>query len=254
MNCGPIVVIPARYESSRFPGKPLFIIDGLSILERTYRQVCKCDHISACFVATDDERIFEHATSFGAKVIMTSKECRSGTDRIAEAMIQSEELMHAPMIVNVQGDEPCIDPANISKVIKVLLLHEEAHIGTLVAPIVREEDLHNPNVVKCVRSTKDTVLYFSRQPIPGTKIGPTLAQSTYLRHIGIFSYRPDFLQIFAKLPETPLQQTEDLETLRAIEHGYTIVAAEVSHHNPDVNVPKDIEEVQKWIENQSFSS
>ncbi len=254
MDFGPIVIIPARYQSSRFPGKPLALIKGVSLLERTYRRVGLCPHVATCYIATDDERIAEHATAFGAPVIMTPSDCPTGTDRIAHAILSRDDLKEAPMIVNVQGDEPCIDPNTISKVIQTLILHPHASVGTIVSPIQSQEELHNLNVVKCVRSIHGTVLYFSRQPLPGSKSGCDFAKTTYFRHIGIFSYRPDFLVQFAKLPPTPLQLAEDLETLRAIEHGYTVVAAEVPKHSPDVNVPEDIEEVEKWIENQSFSS
>jgi 3-deoxy-manno-octulosonate cytidylyltransferase (CMP-KDO synthetase) len=254
MNFGPIVVIPSRYQSSRFPGKPLAMIKNMSLLERTYRQVLLCPHVAACYIATDDERIYNHAQEFGASAIMTSPDCQNGTERIAEAIRSSEELQKAPMIVNVQGDEPCIDPATISKVITTLLLNSQASVATIVSPIKNEQELTNPNIVKCVRTLDGSVLYFSRAAIPGTKKTSPHPLQTYFRHIGIFAYRPDFLIQFALLPPTPLQLAEDLETLKAIEHGYCVVAAEVDQHGPDVNVPQDIEEVVQWIENQSFSS
>jgi 3-deoxy-manno-octulosonate cytidylyltransferase (CMP-KDO synthetase) len=255
MNVGPVcVVIPARYASSRFPGKPLAPIQGISLLERTYRQVRLCKHVNFCVIATDDPRIEAHAKAFGADVVMTSPDCPTGTDRIAEAVTQRADLRAASMIVNVQGDEPCIDPKTISKVISVLHDAPEASIGTIVAPIHSEQDLLNPNIVKCVKTLSGRALYFSRHAIPGSKGGVGKTLIPYYRHIGMYAYRPEFVVQYAKLPPTPLQQAEDLEMLRAMEYGFFIAVAEVAHHSPDVNVPSDIQEVEKWIQSQSFCS
>ena len=249
-----VVVIPARYGSTRFPGKPLCMINGISLIERTYRQAKLCRNVTHCVVATDDDRIAQHARSFGADVIMTSSRCATGTDRIAEAIGISDDLRKASTIVNVQGDEPCIDPETISKVVLALSASKHDSIGTAIAPIHSEKDLLNPNIVKCVKTTSGRALYFSRQPIPGSKTGVSVDTIPYFRHVGIYAYSPEFLLQFAALAPTPLQQVEDLEMLRAMEHGYTIAVTEVSHHSPDVNVPSDIQEVQRWIESQSFYS
>jgi 3-deoxy-manno-octulosonate cytidylyltransferase (CMP-KDO synthetase) len=248
------VVIPARYGSTRFPGKPLIKINGTCLLERTYRQVLLCPLVSHCVIATDDERIAEAARSFGADVVMTSSSCATGTDRVAEAVRQRDDLKKAEMIVNVQGDEPCIDPDTIATVINILPPSPHDGIGTVIAPIRTEEELLNTNVVKCVKTTAGGVLYFSRHVIPGSKSGIRLDAIPYYRHIGIYSYRPEFLLRFSTLPPTPLQQAEDLEMLRAMEHGFPVTVAEVQHHSPDVNVPSDIEEVEQWIKSQSFYS
>lgn len=249
-----VVVIPARYGSTRFPGKSLVKIDGISLLERTYRRVLLCQLVTHCIIATDDERIAQAAGSFGADVVMTSESCPTGTDRIAEAVRARDDLRRAEMIVNVQGDEPCIDPEAITKVIEVLSSSPGDSIGTAVAPLRSEEELRNRNIVKCVKTTTGRALYFSRHAIPGSKDGIRIPTVPYFRHIGIYAYRPDFLLQFAALPPTPLQRAEDLEMLRAMEHGYTIAVAEVQHHSPDVNVPSDIEEVQRWIKSQSLYS
>ena len=254
MDLGPVcVVIPVRYASSRFPGKPLTLIRGLSLLERTYRRVGLCPHIHACVIATDDPRIAAHAKAFGADVVMTSQNCPTGTDRIAEAVSLRPDLQAASMIVNVQGDEPCMDPETISKVIIAKNSSPDASIGTAVAPIRSEEELRNPNIAKCVKTLSGRALYFSRHAIPGTK-GGAAGSISYFRHIGIYAYTPEFVLRYASLPPTPLQQAEDLEMLRAMEHGFSIVVAEVSNHSPDVNVPSDIQEVEKWVQSQSFCS
>jgi 3-deoxy-manno-octulosonate cytidylyltransferase (CMP-KDO synthetase) len=252
---GPVfAVIPARYGSTRFPGKSLVRIDGVSLLERTYRRVMLCQLINHCVIATDDERIADAARAFGADVVMTSRECATGTDRIAEAVRSRDDLKKAAMIVNVQGDEPCIHPDTIAKVVEVLVSSTHASIGTAVAPLRSEADLLNKNVVKCVKTPAGQALYFSRHPIPGSKDGIRMQGIPYFRHVGIYSYRPDFLLQFSALPPTPLQQAEDLEMLRAMEHGFTIAVAEVHQYSPDVNVPSDIEEVQQWIKSQHSCS
>ena len=252
MVVGPVfVVIPARYNSTRFPGKSLFKINGISLLERTYRRVMLCPAIDHCIIATDDERIQSAACQFGADVVMTSPECATGTDRIAQVVNMRDDVKKANIIVNVQGDEPCIDPLTIAKVIEVLSSSPDDSIGTAVAPISSEEELINTNIVKCVKTTTGRALYFSRHAIPGTKVGIRMDAIPYFRHVGIYAYSPEFLMRFSALPATPLQQAEDLEMLRAMEHGFTIAVAEVQHHSPDVNVPSDIEEVQRWIKSQS---
>lgn len=245
-----VVVIPARYGSSRFAGKPLCMIDGVSLLERTYQRVKLCPLIDKCLIATDDLRIAKLAFSFGSDVVMTSPNCATGTDRIAEAVRNREELQKASMLVNVQGDEPCIDPETISKVVEVLAASKGDSIGTAVFPITSEKDLLNQNIVKCVKTPSGRALYFSRHPIPGSKEALRIDNTRYFRHVGIYAYSPEFVLRFSSLTPTPLQQAEDLEMLRAMEHGYTIAVTEVPHHSPDVNVPSDIEEVQRWIKNQ----
>ena len=205
-------------------------------------------------IATDDPRIQEHARSFGADVVMTKPTCATGTDRIAEAIAKREDLQKASMIVNVQGDEPCIDPLTISKIVALLAASPSDSISTAVARIISEQDVINPNVVKCVKTPNGRALYFSRHPIPGSKGPIRMDAIQYFRHIGVYAFRPEFVMQFAALSPTPLQLTEDLEMLRAMEHGYTIAVTEIENHYPDVNVPSDIEEVKRWIENQPLYS
>ncbi len=249
-----IVVIPARYSSTRFPGKPLVMINGVSLLERTYRRVMRCQLINHCVIATDDERIMQAAHAFDADVVMTSASCFTGTDRVAEAVRLRDDLKNAEMIVNVQGDEPCIEPDTIAKVVEVLRSSPLDSMGTAIAPIRSKEELVNTNIVKCVKTATGKALYFSRHAIPGSKQGIQVDSLPYFRHVGIYAYRPEFLLRFSALPPTPLQQAEDLEMLRAMEHGFSIAVAQVSHHSPDVNVPSDIQEVEQWIQSQPLSS
>lgn len=253
MTRGAVAIIPARFASTRFPGKPLVPIKGITLLERTFRRVLLCPDIVRVIIATDDERIASCGRSFGAEVCMTSTSCPTGTDRLAEVIQKDKELLQASAIVNVQGDEPCIDPDTISKAIAALLGDGSNSIGTVIAPIRSEEDLLNPNVVKCVKTLSGKALYFSRQVLPGSKKEHSLNSGcTYFRHIGMYAFRPEFVLTFASLPATPLQKREDLEMLRAMEHGYSIGVAEVENHSPDVNTPEDIEEVTRWIESQSI--
>jgi 3-deoxy-manno-octulosonate cytidylyltransferase (CMP-KDO synthetase) len=255
MSIKAVAIIPARFSSTRFPGKPLALIKGKTLLERTYNRVQLCRDIDRIIIATDDERIKDCAERFGAEVMMTSATCPTGTDRLAEVVRKDATLMRASAIVNVQGDEPCVDPQTISKALSALLSDKSVSIGTVVAPIKHEQDLQNLNIVKCVKTLTGKALYFSRQALPGTKKGMNfISGCTYFRHIGMYAFRPDFLLLFASLPSSPLQQTEDLEMLRAMEHGYTIGVAEVEHHSPDINTPEDIEEVLTWIEFQSIYS
>lgn len=245
-----VVIIPARYASTRFPGKPLATIEGISILERTYKQVLLCPEVDLCIIATDDDRIATHAKSFCKEVVITPS-ANTGTDRIAGVVKSRPQLQQAFAIINVQGDEPCLPPTTISAVVKKLRMSSEVQLATAVAPILTQQELNNPNVVKCVRSLDGRALYFSRHPIPFTKSKDNLP---HVRHVGIYGFRPEFLLKFASLPSTPLQQAEDLEMLRAMEHGYQIAVAEVPYHSPDVNIPDDLEEVQQWIKNQHFCS
>ena len=244
-----IVIIPARYQSSRFPGKSLELINGVSLLQRTYERVLLSSLVTKCIVATDDERIFDHALSFGASVEMTPVDCQTGTDRVAWVVKKDAVLQENSIIVNVQGDEPCLNPKTIDSVVERLLEMPEAGIATAISPIDTQEEVQNPNIVKCVKSTSGTALYFSRQPIPYQKEGRS---TPYYRHIGIYAFRPDYLLAYSQLPTSFLQESEDLEMLKALEHGGTIAVTQIERHAPEVNSPKDIIEVEKWI--QSFCS
>jgi len=244
-----VVVIPARYHSSRFPGKSLELIGGVSLLQRTYQQVLLSPVVTKCVIATDDSRICDHAHSFDAQVVMTPLECETGTDRVAWVVEQDPELQKNTIIVNVQGDEPCLNPKTIDSVVERLQTMPKAGIATAVSPIHDEKDVENPNIVKCVQTASGTALYFSRQPIPYKKADKS---TPYYRHIGIYAFRPNYLLEYSNLPRSCLQESEDLEMLKALEHGGTIAVTQIERHAPEVNTPEDIIEVEKWI--QSFYS
>jgi len=242
-----VVIIPARYASTRFPGKPLIDIDGLTLLQRTYNRVQLSPLVTRIIIATDDQRIFDHAQSFGGECVMTSPDCLTGTDRVAEVVVQQPELQEKTMLINVQCDEPCFDPTIIDKIASTLSSSDD--IATAVTPLINEKDLVNPSIVKCVKRLDGRALYFSRQPIPRVQ---KQAHFSYFRHIGIYAFWPKFLLKFMTLPATPLQLTEDLEMLKALEHGFSIATVEVESCAPEVNTREDISKVIAW--NQSFCS
>ncbi len=234
------VVIPARYESQRFPGKPLALIHGKSLIQRTYERVSLCPFIDVVVVATDDERIQKHVLDFGGTVCMTSSDCSTGTDRVGQAYTKMLELQNSNIIINVQGDEPCIDLNTIKSVADVLIVNPETDIATAVSPITSINELFSPNVVKCVLSRSDRVLYFSRAVIPNNKKLTPSTTTSYLRHIGIYGFRRQTLEKFMNLAPTPIQIEEDIEILRALENDMPVQAATVQQHAPGVDVPGDI--------------
>lgn len=246
-----IGIIPARYQSSRFPGKPLALIHGTSLLQHTYTNAKKVKGIDHLVIATDDDRIFKHAKEFGAAVVMTSPDCPTGTDRLAEVVRTHTSFSSADIIVNIQGDEPVIDPLAIDAVIQKLVNDKEAVMATAVT-LLKEEEAFNPSVVKCVTDNKGRALYFSRNLIPGSKNGFNPSQS-YYKHLGIYAYRRDFLLKYATLSPTALQLAEDLEQLKVLEHGYTIQVAHVKGASIGVDTPEDIQKVEHHIWQQNTS-
>jgi 3-deoxy-manno-octulosonate cytidylyltransferase (CMP-KDO synthetase) len=249
-----VAIIPARYGSTRFPGKPLIEIQGKTLIQRTYENAKKCRLLDEVMIATDDQRIFDHANSFGAPVIMTPESCPTGSDRLAFVIEHVPRLQQAEIIVNVQGDEPCLDPSVISHLITTLREDDSAVMSTAVVKLTSEDEAHNPSEVKCVLALDGTALYFSRSLIPGS---PRLAYQNdipYYKHLGIYAYRPDFLLKYVRLPMTPLQVVEDLEQLKVLEHGYKIKAAIVESASVGVNTPEDIKRVeQELCKQNSFS-
>lgn len=211
-----IAVVPARYGSSRLPAKALAEIGGVPMVVRVWRQASKARSLSRVVVATDDERIAVPVREAGAEAIMTSAAHVSGTDRIAEVA----RLIHADVYVNVQGDLPFIEPADLDALVAPMRDDETIAMATLATPIIDALEWNNPSVVKVVCGTDGNALYFSRSPIPHMRDGGMPKQA--LRHIGVYAYRRDFLLKFAELPEGVLERVEKLEQLRALEHGYTI--------------------------------
>jgi 3-deoxy-manno-octulosonate cytidylyltransferase (CMP-KDO synthetase) len=234
-----IGIIPARYSATRLPGKPLADICGKPLIQYVYEQAKKSGLLEDVIVATDDERILEAVEEFGGKAVMTSPSHPSGTDRCAEVARQID----CDFVINIQGDEPLIPPEVIDKVAEALMESDEEIPMTSAATIANEEERENSNVVKVVTDQKGIALYFSRSPIPfyRNQVAPTL------RHIGIYGYRKDFLLKFVSLPQTPLEKTESLEQLRALEHGFKIRIVLVDYSPVGVDTPEDLERVRKLL-------
>lgn len=235
-----IGIIPSRFDSTRFPGKPLVDIVGKSMIQRVYEQASKAASLSEVVVATDDQRIFDHVVSFGGKAEMTSSEHLSGTDRCAEVL---ENRADVDVVINIQGDEPFIDPEQIDQLAE-LFKDEKTVIATLIKRIENSEDLFSDSVIKVVRSTQDQALYFSRNAIPfvkGAAKESWLREAEFFKHIGIYAYRADTLQEVAKLKQTKLEKQEGLEQLRWLENGYPIHLAETKHESNSVDTPEDLE-------------
>lgn len=231
------ILIPARYQSSRFPGKPLATILDRPMIQWVYEQASKSTLASEVVVATDDQRIADAVAAFGGRSVMTSPEHPSGTDRIAEAAA----ALDSDILVNVQGDEPLIDPVAIDAAIRPLLEDQRVGMSTLAAPIASYDDFINPNIVKVVVGDRSDALYFSRAPVPFPRDLPAGAVPPQaLRHIGLYCYRRDFLFQVAALTPTPGEQTEKLEQLRVLEHGFPIRVGLTDHAGQGVDTPEDI--------------
>jgi 3-deoxy-manno-octulosonate cytidylyltransferase (CMP-KDO synthetase) len=233
-------VIPARFASSRFPGKALATIAGKSVLQHVYERASQARYLTKLIVATDDERIYEAARKFGAVVRMTRSDHLSGTDRVAE--VASAET--AGLIVNIQGDEPLIDPAAIDAASLSLIEDADLSMGTLKKKIEDSNEIGNPHVVKVVTDRAGDALYFSRCPIPYVRDGSVI----HYKHIGLYVYRRKFLLRYSELPVGPLEQVERLEQLRALENGYRIRVVETEYDSLGVDTPEDLERVSTLFE------
>lgn len=250
-----VVVIPARYGSSRLPGKPLADIDGKSMIERVYQQALQ-SNAREVIVATDDARVFEAVNAFGGKVCMTSSEHESGTDRLAEVAAYYQWSQET-IVVNVQGDEPLIPPQVINQVAELMMMHQQADITTLAEPLQQLDEVMNPNIVKVVSRHDQRALYFSRAPIPWdrdhfSQTGQTLHSEVYRRHIGIYAYRVHLLQRFVQWPAAQLEQIEKLEQLRAMEQGAHIYIADACAEVPGgVDTEADLERMRQLLANSN---
>jgi len=242
-----IAIIPARYGSKRFPGKPLALINGKIMVQRVYEQASKVfEHV---YVATEDTRIYDAVRSFGGNVVMTSKKHRSGTDRCAEAIttIANELNTAFDVVVNIQGDEPFIQTEQLHE-IKKCFRSKSTQIATLIKPINNQEDIFNPNKPKVVVNQKNEAVYFSRSPIPyirGVKEQRWITNHQYYKHIGLYAYRIDVLTEITKLKASPLEIAESLEQLRWIENSYKIKVAFTEHESISVDTPKDLEQIRQ---------
>jgi 3-deoxy-manno-octulosonate cytidylyltransferase (CMP-KDO synthetase) len=238
-------IIPARFASSRFPGKPLVHLLGKPMIQHTYEQTLRAATLEKVWIATDDARIARCAEGFGAPVLLTSPTCANGTERLVEALQQLPELADDAIVVNVQGDEPLIDPSVIDAVVGGLQ-SSEAPMATASTPLQREEDYLSRSVVKCVSNRAGLALYFSRAAL-GTWGACQGENASVRRHVGIYAFRRWFLERYAKMEPTPLQITEDLEQLRVLEHGWPLQIIPLNHDALGVDTPQDVARAEERL-------
>ncbi|MFQ5684018.1 MAG: 3-deoxy-manno-octulosonate cytidylyltransferase [Candidatus Binatia bacterium] len=249
-----VAIIPVRYGSTRFPGKPLANIGGKPMIQHVYENTHKVHGLDKVLVATDDRRILQVVRNFGGEAMLTSKRHRSGTDRLAEVA----KKIKAEWVVNVQGDLPFVHPQTITRTLRLLRRDRSIFLGTAKTPITQEEEWVNPNVVKVVTDVNGFALYFSRAPIPhlrrhfGSPHAPgrtaPLPEGRIFgyRHVGVYVYRRDFLSKFSDLRPTSLERMESLEQLRALAHGYRIRVAEVDEPSVEVDTPEDMQKAEDY--------
>jgi 3-deoxy-manno-octulosonate cytidylyltransferase (CMP-KDO synthetase) len=237
-------VIPARFASSRFPGKILEQIAGKTMLQHVFERATRARYLTSTIIATDDENVRNVARQFGAPVRMTRPDHVSGTDRVAEVASAED----ASIVVNIQGDEPLIDPEAIDAAILPLVHEDDVVMGTLMKRILHAHEIGDPNVVKVVTGAGGDAVYFSRSPIPFYRDGGQSTNNAYFKHIGIYVYRRDFLLAYSTLPVGPLETAERLEQLRAIENGFRIRVVETDYDSIGVDTPEDLERVRRLFE------
>lgn len=244
MNTGKAVIIPARFASSRFPGKPLALIAGKPMIQRVYERAGQAQGFDHLIVATDDARIYDTVAGFGGRVVMTPGDLASGTDRVAWVA----RGLDVEVVVNLQGDEPLIDPAALELVAETLLSDSRAQMATLARPVTDGEELLGHDTARVVLNREGHALYFSRAVIPymrdGGEVGQWAARHIYFDQIGIYAYRKPFLLNYAALPASPLEQAEKLEQLRALENGYTIKVGLCNFKPVCVDLPEHIAAVE----------
>jgi 3-deoxy-manno-octulosonate cytidylyltransferase (CMP-KDO synthetase) len=239
-----IAIIPSRYGSTRFEGKPLAPICGKAMIQHVYEAAARADHIHSVAVATDDQRIFDAVTRFGGRAIMTSGDHRSGTDRAAEAA-RHLEMAPEDIVINIQGDQPLIDPRCLDEVVAPLTADPALGMSTLAFRIMNPKEYLDPKDVKVVMDERGDALYFSRAPIPhGRDKGQRF--DSY-KHLGVYAYRCSFLETFLNLPTGRLETVEKLEQLRALEHGHRIRVVVTAYDSPEVDLPGDIIRIEELI-------
>ncbi len=238
-------IIPARYQSSRFEGKPLALIDGKPMIQHVVERAQASGLVTQVAVATDDERIAQVVQGFGGRAVITKPQHKSGTDRLAEAAgllgLKGEDL-----IVNIQGDQPLFAPEVVAEVAQPMLAEPDLPMATLMYKITRPEEITNPNHVKTVFDRDGRALYFSRAGIPFCRDGGG-SEASYYRHLGFYAYRKNFLDTFVALPMGQWERLEKLEQLRALEYGYTIRVVLTSHDSIEVDTPEDIRKVEEML-------
>jgi len=240
-----IGIIPSRYDSTRFPGKPLAIIKGKSMIQRVWEQASKS--LETVVVATDSNKIFEHVQSFGGQVVMTSKLHKTGTDRCYEALkiFSDKENINYDVVINIQGDEPYISPSSID-LLKSCFLDKNTEIATLIKKEFDFEELKNPNTIKAIIDNKGFAIYFSRSIIPhirGCKQEDWTARHIFYKHIGIYSYKTNILEQITKLEQTSLEISESLEQNRWIENGFKIKTATTTKESISIDTPEDLDKM-----------
>ncbi|UIR30978.1 3-deoxy-manno-octulosonate cytidylyltransferase [Priestia flexa] len=239
-----IAVIPARYGSSRFPGKPLALISNKPMIQHVYEKVSGVKNIDKVVVATDHEKIYNLVKSFGGEAIMTKETHESGSDRMAEVSMKID----GDIFLNVQGDEPLINPKLVEEIVEQSKLNTDAVI-TAKKVINDLEDISNPNVVKVISNLNKDAIYFSRSPIPYNRSNDEII---YYKHLGIYCYPKDILQNFVTLPKSNYEQTEMLEQLRLLENGYKIKVLETNYESIGVDTPEDIKRIEKILEENNI--
>ena len=242
-----IGIIPARFASTRLPGKPLVDLGGKSMIQRVVEQA-RLSSLSRVVVATDDERIIEHVRGFGGEAVLTSAHHPSGTDRVFDAYQQL--AVAADCVINIQGDEPFIQPTQIDALVALFAPENAPQLATLVKPVLNNEELFSPHLPKVVLDSQGYALYFSRHPLPYQRqVEPAqwLSHHRYLRHIGLYAYRPDVLAAITQLPPSGLEQAESLEQLRWLENGYRILTAETTLETIGIDTPEDVERARSYL-------
>lgn len=242
-----VAVIPARYGSTRYPGKPLLRETGKFLIQHVYEQAAAAKSLGAVIVATDDERIADAVRSFGGRVAMTRSDHASGTDRIAE-VVRGLSAGECDIVLNVQGDEPELDPTDLDRLVRRMEADPALESATLACPFADDTDPRDPNAVKVVRSAAGLALYFSRALIPYPRDDPQrVVPGDWLLHLGVYAYRRQFLERFAAIPQSRLEQVEKLEQLRVLEGGYSMAVEVVARASPGVDTPADYERfVARW--------
>lgn len=237
-----LAVIPARYASTRFPGKIIAPLAGKPLVVHTYERALRAKLVSEALIATDDAKVVEAVTPFGARVVLTRADHACGTDRIAEVAQKSD----APIIVNVQGDEPLIDPKTIDAAIQPLFEHPDVVMSTARRLITEPSRIEDPNVVKVVCDRQGLAMYFSRLPIPYIRDAAdrVAAPPCHWQHLGLYVFRRDFLLRYAQMPQTPLEKLEKLEQMRVLENGYKIAVVDTEYEAIGVDMPTDLERVR----------
>src|SRR5947208_4890052 len=239
-----IVVIPARYGSVRLPGKPLISLAGKPMIQRVYERAKLAARADRVIVATDDERIVKAVEGFGGEARMTRTEHRTGTERVAEVATREE----GDVFVNVQGDEPLLDPNAIDTAVHALLEEPQASISTVATPIKTPGDIMDPNVVKAVLDFDGNAIYFSRAPIPWVRETASNIHVRHLTYLGLYVFEREALLEYPTLPQGELERIEQLEQLRWMENGWKIRVAEVQHDAVSVDVPEDVEKVERLLQ------